>query len=127
MSKLTQRQENFCLAYIEIGNASEAYRQSYSAVNMKPDTVWRAAKTLLDNSKVSARVTELREYAASRNEITVDSLISELEEARQLARQECKPEAMVSATMGKAKITGKDKVVLEHRGDIGLNVQVSFE
>ena len=31
MNELTQKQENFCLAYIETGNASEAYRKAYNA------------------------------------------------------------------------------------------------
>ncbi|SQE31532.1 Terminase small subunit [Mannheimia haemolytica] len=29
MTELTPKQEAFCLAYIETGNASEAYRQAY--------------------------------------------------------------------------------------------------
>lgn len=39
IGQLTPKQETFCLAYIETGNASEAYRQAYDAENMKPDTV----------------------------------------------------------------------------------------
>jgi phage terminase small subunit len=41
---LTQRQEKFCLAYIETGNASESYRRAYNAENMKPVTINRKAK-----------------------------------------------------------------------------------
>ena len=32
--KLTPKQEAFVLAYIETGNASEAYRRAYNAENM---------------------------------------------------------------------------------------------
>ena len=35
---LTPKQEAFCLAYMETGNASEAYRRAYDADNMKPAT-----------------------------------------------------------------------------------------
>ena len=57
--KLTPKQESFCLAYIETGNASEAYRQAYDAKNMKPETINRKAKVELDKGKIRARVEEL--------------------------------------------------------------------
>lgn len=57
---LTQKQENFCLAYIETGNASEAYRQAYSSGKMTAATVHRKAKELMDNGKIPARLEELR-------------------------------------------------------------------
>lgn len=122
--KLTAKQEAFCLAYLETGNASEAYRKAYNAKNMKPETVNRKAKELLDHGKISARLTQLQNKAAERNEITVDRLLAELEEARQLALQEGQPSAMVSATMGKAKITGRDKQILEHSGTVSTTPPV---
>jgi len=67
MQGLTLRQEKFCLAYVECGNASEAYRQTYNASRMKPQTVNRKAKELLDNGKIAARVNELRAELAKRN------------------------------------------------------------
>lgn len=63
---LTPKQEKFCLTYLKTGNASEAYRQSYSAGKMKPETVNRAAFALLENSKIAARVEELKEAIAER-------------------------------------------------------------
>lgn len=58
---LTPKQEAFCLAYLETGNASEAYRRAYSAQNMKPESVAVAASRALSNAKVALRVSELRE------------------------------------------------------------------
>ena len=104
--KLTPKQERFCQVYIETGNASEAYRQSYNTAKMKPETVNRTAKQLLDNRKIAARLDELREEHAKRHEITVDTLVAELEEARKLAFETDKAAAAVSATMGKAKLLG---------------------
>lgn len=63
---LTPKQEKFCLVYLETGNASEAYRQSYSAGKMKPETINRNAFALLENNKIAARVKELREAVAER-------------------------------------------------------------
>jgi len=48
-SNLTPKQEKFCNLYLETGNASEAYRSSYSASRMKPETIHRRAKELLDH------------------------------------------------------------------------------
>lgn len=119
---LTPKQEAFCQAYIETGNASEAYRKAYDCERMKPDSVNRKAKELLDHVKISARLAELREMVAKRHEVTVDSLIAELDEARNLAKELAKPEAMVSATMGKAKICGHDKKILQHQNPDGTPV-----
>lgn len=119
---LTQKQENFCLSYVEQGNASEAYRQSYNAGKMKPETINRNAKALLDDSKIATRVSDLREKAAERNAITVDDLIAELEEARQAAllAETVQASAAIGATMGKAKLLGMDKQVLEHTGNVTI-------
>ena len=93
---LTPKQEEFCRAYVETGNASEAYRRAYNP-NGKPETVARSAHELLGNPKVTARVAELREPLATAHNVTVASLIAELEEARQVARGKEQGAAMVQA------------------------------
>lgn len=62
---LTPKQEAFSLTYLRTGNASAAYRQAYDAENMKPETVNRKAKELLDNGKIAARLRELNAAAVS--------------------------------------------------------------
>ena len=47
--ELTPKQEKFARKYIELGNASEAYRQSYDAQNMLPESVWAEASRTLAN------------------------------------------------------------------------------
>ena len=103
---LTQKQESFCQKYIETGNASEAYRFGYNAVNMKPEVIHVKACELLKSGNVSVRVKQLQEEAAERNKVTVDDLVRELEEARELAKGEAQAAPMVSATMGKGKLLG---------------------
>ena len=116
MAKLTPKQENFCLAYLETGNASEAYRRAYDASGTSEQVVWKEASKLLDNPKVAVRLDELREPIMKRHAITVDDLLAELEEARRLALETDAPAPAVSATMGKAKLLGLDKQVIEHQG-----------
>lgn len=74
---LTVKQEKFAQRYVETGNASEAYRLSYDASEMKPESVNRTAKELLDNPKITSRVEELQELARKRHQVTVDRVIAE--------------------------------------------------
>lgn len=117
---LTPKQENFCLAYLETGNASEAYRRAYDAEKMAPESVNRKAKEVMDNVKISARLEELREPIIARHNVTIDSLIAELEEARKaaLSAETVQSAAAVGATMGKAKLCGLDKQIVQHVGDV---------
>ena len=112
--KLTPKQEQFCQLYIELGNASEAYRQAYDADSMNENTVNRKAKEALDNGKITARLKQIRTHHQIRHNITVDSLLDELEEARLAAKGDegRRPQAnvMIAATMGKAKILGLDRL-----------------
>ena len=113
ITTLTPKQENFCLAYLETGNASEAYRRAYDAEKMTTDTISRKAKELLCNGKITARLSELREPILKRHAITVDDLLAELEEARQLAIGTESAAPAVAATMGKAKLLGYDKQLID--------------
>ena len=113
--KLTIKQEAFCLAYIETNNASEAYRRAYDSSKMKPESVYESASRLLADVKITARLAELREPIMQRHNVTVDSLVLELEEARRAALSADTPQssAAVAATMGKAKLCGLDKQVID--------------
>lgn len=110
---LTPKQENFCLAYLETGNASEAYRRAYDCEGAKPETINRTAKELLDNPKIDARLKELRAPIIAKAQLTVEDLLAELEEARRLAIDTETPAPAVSATMGKAKLLGFDKQIID--------------
>lgn len=114
---LTPKREKFAQSYVELGCGAKAYREAFSAKGMSDKTIWEAASRLLKNSKVAARVEELKEAHRKRHNVTVDDLLGELEEARVAAMTSEKPQAAaaVGATMGKARILGLDKQVLEHQ------------
>lgn len=116
---LTPKQEAFCIAYMESGNASDAYRQAYDAGNMNSASINRSAKDVIDNPKIAARLAELRAPIIEKAQITVEDLLRELEEARKLAIDTEAPGPAVSATMGKAKLLGMDKQVVELSGKNG--------
>lgn len=121
MIKLTAKQENFCLAYIETNNASEAYRAAYNTSKMKPDTITNNAYKLTQDNDIATRLKQLREPIMERHKVTVDSLIAELEEARLAALGAESPQssAAVAATMGKAKLCGLDKQIIDHTSSDG--------
>lgn len=106
MQRLTPKQEKFAQLYITLGNASEAYRQSYDAERMKPATINRNATALLAHSKVSARINGFRAEMAAVHEVTRESIARELGEDRDLAHEKGQLGAAVSATLGKAKLHG---------------------
>lgn len=117
--RFTDKMELFCLAYVETGNASEAYRRSYDTSKMADKTAQREGYNLLQNPLVQARIEELRIKVMERHEITVDTLLAELEEARLLGKETGKASAMVTASMGKAKLLGLDKQIVELTGKDG--------
>lgn len=118
---LKPKQESFCQKYIELGNASEAYRQSYDAEDMNSNVIHTKASELLKNGKVTVRIEQLRKAHKMRHNINIDVLLLELEEARQAALGAENPQssAAVAATMGKAKILGLDKQVIDHTSSDG--------
>lgn len=118
---LTLKQEAFCQAYIENkGNASEAYRTAYAAGKMKAETVNKRASELLANGEITGRVAELQQEHRTKHDVTVSGLLEELEEARQKALTAETPQASaaVAATMGKARLTGLDKVLIDLTADV---------
>jgi phage terminase small subunit len=124
-NNLTPKQERFSTLYIELGNASDAFRQAYPNTNMKDTTINRNAFKLLENNKIIARIAELKDAHVKRHNITVDDLIAELQEARDVAKLTEKAAAMVSATMGKARLLGLDKQIHELTGKDGSPIQTA--
>lgn len=116
---MTPKQEKFCQLYVELGNASEAYRQAYDASRMKAATVNVKASQLLDQDKIAVRVGELKAHHAERHDMSVDDIAKMLKEDRDFARQCETPAAAVSATMGLAKLYGHLRDKVEHTSPDG--------
>jgi phage terminase small subunit len=119
---MTPKQEKFCQLYVELGNASEAYRQAYNAARMKSATINVKASQLLDQDKIAVRVAELKAHHAERHDMSVDEIAKMLKEDRDFARQCATPAAAVSATMGLAKLYGHLREKVEHTGKDGKDL-----
>lgn len=111
---LTAKQENFCLAYLESGNASEAYRAAYATETMKPATVNRSAKELLDNPKIAARLAELRKPVIQAAQITLESHLARLHALSEAAESERQYGAAINAEIARGKAAGIHVEKSEH-------------
>lgn len=103
MSDLSLRQLRFVEEFIKCGVGTQAARLAgYS----NPKT---AATRLKKNPKIKLKLDSLRQKAMQRAQLSLEKLLEELEEARQVAIDKEMAAAAVSASMGKAKLLGLDK------------------
>ncbi|MEG1501948.1 MAG: terminase small subunit [Synergistaceae bacterium] len=123
---LTQKQEEFCIEYVQCGNASEAYRRVYSVSNMKSSTVNRKAKGLLDNGKIGARLQELREEPVREAKITLLGHLTDLERLRDLAVQTGNLPAAISAEVARGKASGLYDTDKKIDVSGGISISVSY-
>lgn len=126
---VTEQQEKFAQAFVETGNASESYRRSYNTSRMAVNTIAKRASEMLDNGAVAGRIASLRQVHTQRHNVTVDSLIAELEEARiaALTAETVQASAATGATMGKAKLLGLDKQLIEVSGQQTVTIQTKAD
>ena len=106
MNKLTPKQESFAKKYIELGNASEAYRQSYNAEKMKAESITVNASQLLSSTNVALRVKELQAIHTKKHMFTVDKAHKQYIAAYDMAEDKEKPETMISATRAQCDLHG---------------------
>jgi phage terminase small subunit len=78
--KLTAKQEAFAQAIADGLGQADAYRMAYDAEQMKDATVYPNASRLMSNSKVAARVAELKSQVVEKQlwtrEMSVKGLMS---------------------------------------------------
>ena len=104
--KLTKKQEAFVQAYLKCLNPTQAYRKSHDAKNMSDDACRVEGNKLVKHPTISLRIAKATEKAITKAALTVESILEELEEARQMAKLKENPSAMAQASMGKAKVGG---------------------
>lgn len=125
MVNITPKQEKFCMAYIETGNASEAYRKAGYSKGMSDKTVNEASARLLKNSKVIARLAEIRKPALEAAQITLADHLKDLKRLRDLSESEGKFSAAVSAEIARGKVSGLYIEKVEITGELSLAEAIS--
>lgn len=115
MKALTPKQQRFVQEYLQDHNGTQAaIRAGYSE-----STARQQGSRLLTDPRVLAAVRAGQKKVAKKAEVTVDSLMAELEQARKLALKEKQASAAVTATMGKGKLAGLLVEKHKHSGAIG--------
>ncbi len=122
MSKLTDKQENFAIAYVSNGgNATQAYKECYDVGSTATNnSIWVAAHKVLHNDKVSIRIDELRKQRFSKKILSI--------EERKIILSELGIEGDKNAIDLLNKMEGIyiEKKQLEHTGELDIKAQVQF-
>ena len=111
-----KKHEEFCFVWHATGSKTEAYKKAFpSCLKWKDATVHNKAYALSKRGEILARYEELQQDALNSHGVTIKTLLNELEESRVVALSQDKPQAgaAVTATMGKAKLVGLDKQIIE--------------
>ncbi|OEZ02309.1 MULTISPECIES: terminase small subunit [Stenotrophomonas] len=112
---LTAKQQRFVQEYLKDQNGTQAaIRSGYSEKTAK-----QQGSRLLTEPRIQAAVRVGQQKMAKKAEVTVDSLMAELEQARKLALKEKQASAAVTATMGKGKLAGLLVEKRQHSGAVG--------
>lgn len=122
---LTAKMEAFALAFVETGNAAEAYRRAYDVrAATGHSTIYVAASELMRNPKIRVRIADIQSQAAELTLYTVKQAFEEYEAARKLAMSEGQenPSAAVAAVKGKVALFGLEaasKAKVDHTSSDG--------
>lgn len=121
---LTPKQDAFALAYVETGNACEAYRRAYNPRRMSQKAITVESTRLLKHPSIALAIDKDPAGARARHEISVDGLTIMLDDAYQQAIKLGQASAAVSAVMAIAKLHGLvvDKIEITKKRDlVGLS------
>ena len=105
---LTQKQELFCQEMLKADqSASDAYKKVYDVKHGTKDaTIHRAAHELIENTKISARIMELRGMAANAAVLSLDQHMDDLRSLREEARSAGQYGAAINAEISRGKARG---------------------
>lgn len=117
-----QRYDRFVSEMLVDGNVT----RSAKAAGYSEKTAYSQGHRLLKNVEIANAIKAGQKDIAKRNELTIDDIIKELEEARTAALTAESPQssAAVAATMGKAKVLGMliDKSEVKNEGNISIDI-----
>ncbi len=107
MTKITAKQEAFCLAIVSGMNQSDAYRAAYStSIDWISSSVNCEASKLMNNTKVVQRVTEMRAPVIAAAQLTLSAHLDRLDHLSRLAEEEKQYSAAIAAEFNRGKASG---------------------
>jgi DNA-binding transcriptional LysR family regulator len=116
---LTPKRESFAQAVASGMSQADAYRAAFDASRMKPETIQSAASRLMADSKVSARVEEIRAPIVQKAQITLESHLERLKQLSEKAEREGQFSAAISAEVSRGKASGLYTEKIDHSSSDG--------
>lgn len=101
---LDAAQEKFCANIVKGMTKKQAYVDAYPGVKMTSAAV--LASNLAKKPEIMARIADIKTEVRADTNITIHTIIDELEDARQEAKKSESPNLMMKASLLKAKLLG---------------------
>lgn len=123
---LTDKQEKFAQNLVQGMSQADAYRSAYNTKNMSDKTIHEAASRLVADSKVAARLFELRNAIAQR---AIMSAQKRLEWLTEVVSGEHDVNAKLKAVDLMNKMTGEyvQKIEADVKNDVTINIELMDE
>lgn len=118
MRQLNLRQERFVREYVKDGNGGGAYRKVYGP-QKHPAAPRTNAWKMLQKPHIRAKISEVRRRMAKRSDITYEKILTDYQEALDIAKEQAKAGEIVAAATAQAKLVGllRDRVEAGAPGD----------
>lgn len=101
---LTAKQDAFILAYLETGDAKEAYRKSYDADGMNDASIDRESRRLLEHPRIAPYLIKLNSTAQAKALLSLEDHMKELQNLRDLAKNDGKWSAAIQAEVKRGEL-----------------------
>jgi phage terminase small subunit len=128
--QLTPKQTAFIHAYLETGNASEAYRKAYDASAMSAGSLRKEAGRLLEHLRIAPVVAAEREKLAAQHGVSAEMVIREL---RRIATADIRKivewsgrEVREEQKNGKVVVRGANDVLLRGSDEIDADTAAAI-
>ena len=122
---LTPKQEKFVQEIIKGKSQADAYRSAYSCKKMADKTVWENASRLMADSKVIARVQELRKELTKSTIMTAQERLEWLTQIIKNTEEGTTDRLRAVDLMNKMQGEYVQKVEANVNTDISINIELS--
>ena len=122
--RLTANQENFCMYIVEGKTQYESYCLAYpnQAKSSKREVLDVRASELINNSKISVRIAELRKPFIDEFNYTVKDAFNEFTDALNMAKNKDDVSNVIKAIENKAKLLGLYEKDNSQKGGVTINM-----
>lgn len=122
---LTPKQETFVQNIIQGMSQADAYRSAYSTNRMSDKTIHEAASRLMADSKVSARVSELRQQLTKSTIMSAQERLEWLTELIKSDEESTSDKLRAADIMNKMQGEYIQKVETELKNAVNIHIELS--